>query len=324
LVFLGALLCGGSTLLLGYFQTLFMVYAWAFMMGIASSLVYIPALTVVQKWYPERKGLVSGTVNMAFALSAALMAPLFSYALIRLGDTSMTVLFALCALLAGIVASYFIRLPEGDPKSAAHQQTKLLSSGALGSLRTSTFWLIWSTWALAGAGGIAMVTLSVPFGLSRGLAMHEAILILTAFNLTNGASRFISGYLSDRVGRNPVMSVTFLLAGGAYLLMVHLPHIAAWSILAAVVGFAFGTLFAVSGPLVSDCFGLRNFGTVFGLAFTAYGFVSGALGPWLSGHILDVSGGNFGIVFAYLGLGFLAAALLIWFARPRRASDRPV
>ena len=167
------------------------------------------------------------------------------------------------------------------------------------------------------AGGIAMVTLSTSFGLAQGLAMGEAILLLTAFNVTNGLSRLISGYLSDRAGRNLTMTIAFLGAGLAYVLMPYVHDLAAWAILASIVGFAFGTLFAVSGPLVSDCFGLKHFGTIFGLIFTAYGFFSGALGPWLSGHILDSTDGNFKFVFFYLGAGFFLAGLLIWFARPQ-------
>jgi OFA family oxalate/formate antiporter-like MFS transporter len=119
------------------------------------------------------------------------------------------------------------------------------------------------------------------------------------------------------------MTVTFVGAGFAYLLMSHAHHLGAWAILSAAVGFAFGTLFAVSGPLVSDCFGMKHFGIIFGLVFTAYGFFSGAFGPWLSGHLLDITGGNFNLVFVYLGAGYLVAALLIWFARPRRALAGP-
>jgi OFA family oxalate/formate antiporter-like MFS transporter len=40
---------------------------------------------------------------------------------------------------------------------------------------------------------------------------------------------------------------------------------------------------------------MDHFGAIFGLVFTAYGFVSGIIGPWLCGHLLDITGGNFTI-----------------------------
>ena len=71
-------------------------------------------------------------------------------------------------------------------------------------------------------------------------------------------------------------------------------------------------------PLAGDCFGMEHFGAIFGLIFTAYGFLSGPLGPWLSGYILDVTGGNSTIVFSYLGVMYLVSAVLIFLVRPWR------
>ncbi len=61
-----------------------------------------------------------------------------------------------------------------------------------------------------------MTVLSTGYGLFRGFPLESAILILTAFNLTNGASRLVSGYYSDKIGRNRIMSLAFLAAGLAY------------------------------------------------------------------------------------------------------------
>jgi OFA family oxalate/formate antiporter-like MFS transporter len=62
---------------------------------------------------------------------------------------------------------------------------------------------------------------------------------------------------------------------------------------------------------------MENFGQIFGMVFTAFGFVSGALGPWLGGFLLDVSEGNFTLVFAYLGILLTVSVFLIWIVSPR-------
>ena len=102
------------------------------------------------------------------------------------------------------------------------------------------------------------------------------------------------------------------------MVMPHLAGQIVWAFLAAVIGFAFGTKFAVSGPLAGDCFGMAHFGAIFGLIFTAYGFVAGPLGPWLTGYILDVTGGNYTLVFSLLGLMYLLASGLILMVQPWR------
>ena len=86
-------------------------------------------------------------------------------------------------------------------------------------------------------------------------------------------------------------------------------------ILVAIIGFSFGTLFAVSAPLAVESFGIAHFGAIFGVMFTAYGFVSGLIGPSLSGYILDITGGNFVVVFTYLGIFCLLSSFLILFVR---------
>ncbi|MCP4626606.1 MAG: OFA family MFS transporter, partial [bacterium] len=184
------------------------------------------------------------------------------------------------------------------------------------ALKTREFWYLWLTWVLAGAAGASMLVLASGFGLSRGLKLTQAVVLLTGFNLTNGGGRLVSGFLSDRWGRSRTMAVSFACAAVAYLIMPHLEGIWLWAALAAVIGFAFGTLFAVSSPLVGDCFGMAHFGAIFGLIFTAYGLLSGPLGPWLSGYILDLTQGNYTIVFSYLGIMYLASAAIILLVRP--------
>jgi OFA family oxalate/formate antiporter-like MFS transporter len=321
MIILGIILTSCSSVVAAYATSIYMVYAWAFLNGLASSFVYIPTLTLVQLWYPEKKGLVSGTVSMVFGLAAAIMAPLFGKMHATLGYQSMNLTLAVLTLIVGLAGAYFARAPDKEEIAsfAADQNSKNparikkpgRSLTVQESLYTRSFWFLWITWTLAGAAGVSMTVLSTGYGLFRGNPLESAILILTAFNLTNGTGRLVSGYYSDKIGRNRIMSLSFLAAGLAYFVLPWVSGLASCALLAAVVGFSFGTLFSVSAPLVADCFGLDHFGAIFGLTFAAYGFVAGPLGPTLSGYLLDRTGDNFFLVFLYLGLFCLLAALCI-------------
>ena len=185
------------------------------------------------------------------------------------------------------------------PDAAAVEQAQLIGHGEFGL-------------AVVGVGG-------------RPMAAHhdvdlrsQAVVVLTGFTLTNGSGRLVSGFFSDRFGRSRTMAISFTCAAAAYLFMPHVEGIWVWATLAAVIGFAFGTLFAVSAPIAGDCFGMAHFGAIFGLIFTAYGFLSGPLGPWLSGYVLDRTQGNYTLVFSYLGVMYLASAGLILMVQPWR------
>jgi len=317
---IGVVMCGSCSIWLSQAGNMTEVYVWAFLVGASSAFVYIPGLTVVQRWYPESRGLVAGFFNMAFGLSAAVMSPIFSLLLLKWGYQVLTLATGCAALTVGLIASTMIRFPEADPSAPASTASMAPTSRSVAeALKSREFWCLWLTWVFAGAAGASMLVLATGFGLARGLNLAHAVVLLTAFNLTNGFGRLISGYFSDRIGRSRTMALSFAGAGVAYLVMPYLASLWLWAALAAVIGYAFGTLFAVSGPLAGDCFGMAHFGSIFGLIFTAYGFLSGPLGPWLSGYILDVTRGNYTLVFSYLGLMYLGSAGLILLVQPWRA-----
>jgi OFA family oxalate/formate antiporter-like MFS transporter len=320
-VLTGALVSGAALALLPLAGSFRWVCLWAFVNGATSAFAYLPGMTVAQRWYPRRRGLAAGLVSMSFGIAGAALAPVFGRLLPLLGYGRLTLAAAAAVVLVGAGTALMVRMPEPAGGTAAEavppDLAGQLSLTLTQSLQTRSFWLLWFIYLFAGAAGVAMVTLSVAFGVSRGLGVAAAALILTAFNLTNGIGRLVSGHLSDRMGRKQIMAVSFALAAAAYFVFPYLDGLPLWCLLAMLVGFSFGTLHSVSAPLVSDCFGLENFGSIFGMVFTAFGFFAGALGPWLSGFILDVTGGNFTPVFFYLGTLLAASAALIWFISPR-------
>lgn len=325
MVTVGAIICGLDVLLVASPPNIFVLYLWAFIMGAGSCFIYLPMLTSVQQWFPDRRGLVSGIVNMTFGMSAAVMAPIFGYVVKALGYVAMNILLAVVALIVGVIAAQFTEKPDVPvvPSPSARGTRSSLAIPAhdvtvAEGLRSRSFWFLWLTWALQGSASIAMVTLSVQYGLAQGFAIQSAVLVLTAFSFTNGFSRLVMGYLSDIIGRRLAMSSTFLAAAVAYFLLPHGEGPVFTAVLAAIIGWGFGTLFSVSAPLAVDCFGVRHFAAIFGLVFTAYGFISGFLGPSLGGFIVDATGGNFKPVFAYLGLFCATSGILIWFVRPPR------
>jgi MFS transporter, OFA family, oxalate/formate antiporter len=340
MVAISAVVCGLALIAASRAPSIHVIYVWAFLTGASSCFIYLPGVTVVQRWFVKRRGLASGTVNLFFGIGGAIMAPVFTNLLLTLGYEPMNLRLALLIVGTGILGAMFVESPErtgygggstpvvesGSTTPAVRQG---LSEGEKGdhgrttstviqdysltakeSLRTRSFWFLWLTWALQGAAGIAMVTLSMSFGRARGFG-ESAALLLTAFNLTNGLSRIMSGFLSDIIGRHRTLVATFLAAACAYFVLPHVDTIGTAAVLGAIIGFSYGTLFAVSAPLVSDSFGLKHFGAIFGLVFTAFGYLSGLLGPSLSGYILDLTEGNFLPVFTYLGVFCILSAFFI-------------
>lgn len=315
---------------LNFAQNIYMVYLWAFLNGVSSCFIYAPGITTVQKWFPQCRGFVTGIVNLIFGISAAIMSPIFNMMFKSLGYEMMNYIIIALVIIVNYFASRVSEMPEDanltDEEKEAHVKLWVSFQAAASkqimgaytvdeALKTRSFWCIWLTWVFMGAAGVSMVSLSVNYAVSLG---QEGVVVLTAFNITNGVSRIIAGTLSDIIGPNITGCFAFILSAAGYFLLPVFTGLTEVAILASFVGFAFGTLFAVTAPLASSIFGLKYFGMIFGLIFTAYGFIGGLVGPALSGYVLQKNGGNFTPVFMYLAVFCLLAAFFFMLARPRR------
>jgi OFA family oxalate/formate antiporter-like MFS transporter len=301
---IGTILELAAFLILLQARTISVVYVWAVLVNFGASFIYGPGLTTVQRWLPQKKGLASGLINLIFGISAAIMSPIWNRVLEVRGYQVVNVSLIACIAVTNLLAVLLARNPQEVQKA---ETTVDASMTAAQALKTRSFWLIWLLWAFMGAAGISLVSLAKSYAILLGLS---SVSILMAFNLTNGLGRLASGILCDKIGGCQTGILGFLVAALGYFLLPHGSSVGTIGIFAACVGFGFGTLFTITGPVVSEKFGMRYFSIIFGLIFSAYGFVGGILGPLLSGTVLERTG-NYLLVFSYLGVFALIAAVLL-------------
>lgn len=308
-----------------YAMDMAMIWIWAFMTGFASCFIYGPSLATVQNWFPHKRGLVTGIINLVFGCSAAVTAPILNSLLNNYGYVTMNWIVTFLILVFNLAGALMAEMPERSKltaeQSAAHYDLiislKSISAkqgAGLGkemtpkeAIKTKAFWMMWITWAFMGAAGISMVSLAKSYSVYLGIG---GVMALTAFNLTNGLSRIIAGALSDKIGRRTLGCISFMIGGIGYLGLLCVDTLLPLCIFTAFVGYALGTLFAISGPLVTDLFGLKYFAMIFGLIFTSYGFIGGIVGPLLASVVLNTTH-SFVFVFSYLAVFCLIGAIAI-------------
>ncbi len=328
-----------AMLLLNSAKNIYMVYGWAFVVNIGCSFIYGPGLATVQQWFPQRRGLVSGIINLVFGISAAIMSPILNILLNNFGYINMNYIVMVAIVITNLVAATVAEVPDkanlSEEERAAHEQILaelaekaksssgpqvILNAMTVGqALKTKSFWLIWLTWVFMGAAGISMITLSTLYTGALGLGL-AGVTVLTTFNITNGISRIIAGFLSDIIGGQKTGCFSFILAAIGYFMLSHVSGLLGIAVFAAFIGYGFGTLFAITPPLASGIFGLKYFGMIFGLIFTAYGLIAGIVGPALAGYVLQLTSNNFTIVFTYLAIFALLGAFLIMLVKPVKSN----
>ena len=253
---------------------------------------YSAATPPALKWFPSAKtGLIAGLVVSGFGLASVYIAPLSQYLLgiwglqpsmLFFGIAFLIVVCGLSTMLINPPAEY---KPEGvNMANTADQNVKLQNDvGPSVMMKSGAFYIIWLIYFI-GAGAGLMVIGSVA-GMAKQSMGEMAFLAVAIMAIGNAGGRIIAGVLSDKIGRyNTLIS---MLLFQMILMLVAIPVVSSTGsspvilvLLATFIGFNYGTNLSLFPSLTKDKWGLKNFGTNYGIVFTAWGvggFVMGRL-----------------------------------------------
>ncbi|MDE2875441.1 MAG: OFA family MFS transporter [Gemmatimonadota bacterium] len=271
--------------------------------GAGIGMGYVTPVATAAKWYPDRKGLVTGIVVMGFGVGAFLLSKgLAPFLVVRAaGDLQVVFLwlgiFFACVLIpSSLVLSdppeTLTAGPPRGPGSAGPPKTE----PAAPYMRTTQFGIMWTVFFFNIAAGISVISfqselLQEVWGLAdpsidpARLAQYGATLIAVS-SLCNGVGRLFWGLLSDRLGRVRVFRI--LLASQmvvfGFLMTENDPWI--FSALVCYVLLCFGGGFATMPSFIVDVFGSKNMSKIYGTVLTAWS-AAGIIGPMYVGYLKD-------------------------------------
>ena len=354
----GGLLLGAGYILGGLFGASFWVQLMCIgiLAGAGIGLAYVVPISVCVKWFPDKKGLITGLAVAGFGFGATIWVKLAGSWFGGLLNTSnvfglpsvqsVFVIYGIalmCLVLLGSVV--MINPPEGyqpagwvPPTSEHGDHEGALEFRARDMLRTKQFYMLWSVFMFAGIAGLMVIYCIKLFGIDalahNGIVDAGAITgtAMAWYAIFNGLGRIAWGSISDRFGRRPTIIFMSVLQGVTMLLTYHVfiafGMVYGFIFAAALIGFNYGGSFALFPAITADYFGNRNVGSNYGWIFTAYG-VAGLAGPLLAGYFKDAAQGAadpsvWMTPFIIAGVVCLLGAVVMTFAtRPKRI-PRPV
>lgn len=312
--------------------------------GAGIGLAYVVPIAVGMRWFPDKKGLVTGLSVAGFGFGAMLWvkladswANLLSPAVLGLSGTFTLygVIFFLAVLIGGIWMTFPPEgwQPAGWTPPAPETGKRLAGSVEFASremLLTPQYYMIMLTFAFGASAGLMSIGLMKLFPMqaltAAGLDTTSASAIAgTAmaifFSLANGIGRIAWGAISDKIGRKASITLMMASQGIAVILFQWMAGTPALLYLGAtLIGFNFGGNFSLFPYITADTFGTRSVGQNYGWVFLAYG-VGGIVGPILGGKLGDM--GNFPLAFTICGIACLIAAGIISAVRaPKHATEK--
>ena len=318
----GLMVVALSTLACAFAQTYWQLLVFRAAGGIGSTMFSVSAMALLIRLAPQAiRGRASGYYSAGF-LVGNLAGPLVGAALVDFGLRMPFVVYAIALLIAAaVVATAMPPAPEPRTEPGAH--APLPAAGFVEALRWAEYRAILASnfaqgWASMGVR-VAVVPLFVEQGL--GESAGWAGIVLACYAAGNIVAIIVSGRLSDRFGRRPVMIPGLIIAAASTIVLGWSPNI--WVVLAltAVSGIGSGLFAPTHQAALGDLLARRERG---GSALAAYGMASdlGAVsGPLIAGLIADRWG--YGPAFAVTG-GIVVVALVLWLAAGDAARDLPV
>ncbi|HLL69686.1 MAG TPA: OFA family MFS transporter [Micromonosporaceae bacterium] len=311
-------------------QLWLLVATYGVMGGIGLGAAYITPIAMLAKWFPDRRGLITGIAVAGFGFGAAITAPVARSLLAGTDHKPDAFLpLGIGYLVAAVLGASFFRnpptgyqVPGFTPASAgpAVAGTKVYTLSE--ALRTRQWYLLTAILALNTACGIALVSQASDAAQAvAGVSVGTAATLVGVLGLFNGGGRVFWAWLSDRVGRMRAFLGMLALQAVCFFVLPRATAFLVFAVLAALVYLAYGGGFGTMPATAADYFGTPNAGAVYGAMIVAWS-LGGVVGPLVTALLYEANGRSYTVPFTVIAIVALVALVLPMITRmPSSASS---
>jgi len=304
--------------------------------GAGIGFAYVVPIAVGMRWFPDKKGMITGLAVAGFGFGALLWVKLagsWGHLIDNIGLSSTFTVYGIAFAIMVIIGGLWMKFPPAGWKPKGYEEKVTGAPGTSDDREFSTnemlkkiqFYLIFLTFVFSAGAGLMSIGLMKLYPMEalqeNGFSAIEASAIsgtamAVFFSLANGLGRIIWGMLSDKLGRKTSIITMTAIQG---IVVILFTYMAGSEILlyvgATLIGFNFGGNFALFPTITADTFGAKNVGQNYPWIFLAYGF-GGIIGPILGGKLGDI--GNFPLAFTIAGIAVLIGTVLTIMVKPAK------
>ena len=338
----GGILFGSGLLLAAYANMIgapWLLYiAYGMIVGLGGGLGYTVPITTLIKWFPDKRGLVTGLAVMGYGFGSFIMGNLAPRAILDFGLVKTFTAWGLISIVLVPLGIMFIKNP---PTGWMAQYSSSGKTAVLSDSSSFTFgeavstWQYWALWLMlflnvtAGLGFISQLSPIAQDVIKQGLGeniteqMLKNIYILSGTivavaSIFNGLGRFAWAWFSDWAGRRTVFIIIFLTQAAGYAAIGHSTGTLMFTCLACYLLACYGGLFATFPAFTADMFGPASIGKIYGVIFTAVG-LAGVTGPYLFARVKMMTGSFQTALYIESLLLVIGLVLVILYRRPQRS-----
>ena len=317
IILFGSIMYGLGMLGVGYVTSLTQLYiAYGVMGGISMGTIYSGIVPNMVRFFPDRRGLVSGILAAGVGCGAFLWAPVAAVMIERfevlptfkmLGTLYLVLLCILSLIIQTAPANFS---PAGWTPSPVQQRTMIIpDKDWKGMLLDPLFYCLAIVIVMGGISGLMIIAHASP--ILQSVGMYSAVAAGTwvgILALCNSSGRAGWGFISDIIGRMPSLVIIYVILGMAMFWLASSTYIVVIPIL--LVGMCFGGFMGMLASLTADAFGPKYLAVNFGVMFLPFGLAA-FTGPRLAA-VMKAGSGSYSQAFLIASvLSFVGIALAI-------------
>jgi OFA family oxalate/formate antiporter-like MFS transporter len=319
---IGGILFGIGTLLAGLADaigSIWLLYlGFGVIAGIGNGFGYITPIATLIRWFPDKRGLVTGLAVMGFGGGAFFMGKIAPPMVISMGVANTFYIWGVIFLvLVTASAQLFKNPPKGwlpagfTPKATGVSAAQSFTFDE--AVKTPQWWMLWAMLFLNVSAGLGLISQLSPMAqdvikktdpLIAGAALALAGGSILAYaSIFNGLGRLLWAWTSDAIGRKNVFIIMFITQAILYVLLPQIDNQLIFTVVACYLLACYGGGFATMPAFAADSFGPGYIGKVYGIMLTAWG-AAGIVGPLVFAQIKGIA---VYVAAALLIVGFLIA-----------------
>ncbi|MDA3821855.1 MAG: OFA family MFS transporter [Bacteroidales bacterium] len=335
---LGGILFGVGTIVGGigiHIESLPLLYfGYGFLGGLGNGFGYVTPIATLIRWFPDKRGLVTGLAVMGFGAGAFFMGKIAPMNIASMGPAVTLYMWGAIFLVLVTGAAQFFKNPPEGWLPAGFTPPVTASGKAVESFefkearKTPQWWILWFMLFFNVTAGIGLISQMSPIGqtlfgplVDKTLSPEKLAIVIAAAggsviayaSIFNGLGRLIWAWISDAIGRKAVFSIMFLTQAVLYVLIASgiISGYYVFIVVACYLLACYGGGFATMPAFAADSFGPKYIGKVYGMMLTAWG-AAGVVGPLIFSKVKEATG-SFSVALyiaaALLGLGFILSVL---------------
>ena len=325
-----SLFFGAGLVLMSQVHSVLQLYIFfGVLLGIGLSSIDVIALTTIARWFPLRRGAMTGIVKVGTGAGQFTIPLIASFLIGAVGWRHTCLIIGMAAsFLLFCVAQILKRDPHdhqviGRRDTSSDQRMSKDESGSMSfekTRKTYQFWYLCIVNFLVIYCLLSIFIHIVPHARDIGLSAGQAAGALSTIGGVSMIGRFVSGVAIDRYGSRTIMGACLLLLIIS-LLWLQVAH-SAWMLFlfACIYGLAHGGFFTAISPIVAEIFGIKAHSTILGIV-VCFGTTGGAVGPILTGQLFDMTGSYAAAFWSFIFISICSLGILFLLKPIKKPAD---